>query len=126
MNKSKVQPLYLIIFEDGSHFIGGNLIETKWLDIPSNKLIKRIFYTLPSGDKLVLEGYDSYYHMCEATMDINGSRRGDKSLEFDYIIGRKGNKARVYKLDLITGNIEKLEYNMGDKFIKKLNINGWK
>ena len=62
-------PLYIIIFKDGTNYLGGNnYFNTGWNNMP-NKPIKRIFYTLPTGDNICLEGYEKYFHMVEATKD---------------------------------------------------------
>ena len=120
-----MKSLYTVIFEDNSNFLGGNFAETKWINIP-NKPIKRIIYNLPNGDNLVLNGYDDYFHMCEATTDLSGKNKGKTTLEFDYIMGRRGRIVNCYKINIKTGNINLKVFNKEDNFIKKLNENGWK
>ncbi|KKL86642.1 hypothetical protein LCGC14_1942680 [marine sediment metagenome] len=93
----KSSPLFSVIFKDGSHYLGGNnYFDTGWLSIP-NKKIKRIFYRLPTGDNLCLEGYEKYFHMMEGTKDW--ARIGKKGItilgnkpqvEYVYIMGKKG------------------------------------
>lgn len=66
MKIQKINPLFSVVFEDGSYFVGGeNYHQTKWREIP-NKNIKRIFYRLPDGIHLELHGYEKYFHMIEA------------------------------------------------------------
>lgn len=119
--------LFTIIFEDNTSFVGGNLTETKWLEIPVKK-IKRIFYKLPYGDCLCLSGYDAYYHMVEATMDLSAKNKGNTKLHFAYIMGRLKENIIIYKIAL--KNTDKYvtidKKNINDKWIQKLNVNGWK
>ncbi len=119
-----MKALYTVIFEDRTNYIGKDYYNTGWEQIP-NKPIKRIIYTLPNGDNLVLNGYESYFHMCEATFDLNGKNKGKTKLEFDYIIGKIRSLVVCYKINVITGNIEKIIYKEEDKFVKGLNPKGW-
>jgi len=119
-----MKSLYTVIFNDKSSFIGGTFSETKWLDIP-NKSIKRIIYSLPNGDNLVLNGYLKYFHMCEAVTDLSGKNKGKTKLEFDYIMGKKDGIVTCYKININTKNIEKILYKEEDKFIEGLNKQGW-
>jgi len=123
--------LYNIIFEDKSIFVGGDYHNTKWSDIP-NKKIKRIFYTLPDGNRLCLEGYEKYYQMIEVTEDIHGKTKGKKRIEFVYIMGKKKGFITTYKIALFKnskheiGDIKRTIYKEENKWIKKLNFEGWK
>lgn len=123
-----MNPLFIIFFEDGTFFKGGNYIDTKWMKIPRNKKIKMMYHRLPTGDHLMLTGYDSYFHMCEATKDIYGGS-GKRQLEYGYIMGRIHDidKVRVFKINLLNkiGSIEVLEYNENDNYIQKLNPEIW-
>ena len=131
---AEIRPLFIIIFEDGSNFTGGtNYFETKWLEIPFKK-IKRIFYLLPSMDTICLDGYDKYFHMVEATTDLNGRLAGQTILRYAYIMGQKGNKVVSYRITLFnrendkfrTGDITVREFNINDEKIKKLNPDIWR
>lgn len=134
MGDIKNQALYSVIFEDKSCFVGGTDYEnTKWLEIPQKK-IKRLFYRLPSGDYLILDGYDKYYHMVEALKDITGIERGKIKLQYAYIMGKKDNKVVSYRITLFnkptdrykTGDIVKREFEADSKLITELNSIGWK
>jgi len=127
MNTKIIPKLFTVIFEDGDSFMGGILLDTKWLEIP-NKKIKRLFYKLPHGDFLCLAGYEKYYHMIEATKDLNGVRRGEVRLEYAYIMGKLGTKIIIYKINLKNKEnyIIRTELDINDKWIKQLNSNGWK
>ena len=127
------RPLFILVFADNSIFQGGDYNKTKWNEIPQNKKIKRIFYSLPNGsDCLCLDGYDTYFNMIECTTDLNGIDSGKVKIEFAYIMGKKEDKIICYKIALSytanhrLGDIQKIEYLESDEFIQKLNINGWK
>ncbi len=146
-NKNHGQlPLFTIIFQDGSIFVGGNsYLETKWTNIPIKKPIKRIFYRLPSNDYLCLEGYDKYFRMSEALKDLNGKQSGVVRLQYDYIMAKKGNIIRSYRITLDstaklnvrvrqldnnsrykTNDITTRIFDINDKFIKGLNPDIWR
>ena len=120
-----MKSLFTIIFKDSSSFLGGTFQETKWADIP-NKPIKRIIYNLQTGDNLVLNGYDKFFHMIEATTNLSGKDKGITKLEYAYIMGRRNKIVICYKINLKTGNIERKIFDEEDNFVKKLNENGWK
>jgi len=115
--------LYTIFFEDGTNFWGGNIDNTHWLEIP-NKPIKKLIYILPSGKKLIYEKYDTYYHFVEATQDI--IKKGQKQLEYAYLICKQGTKCEVMKIDLRTKKIITTILDETDNFIQSLNKIGWK
>ena len=117
--------LYTIIFEDNSIFQGGDLKNTKWLEIP-NKKIRTVFYGLPLGDCLGLSEYDKYYHYVEVCQDLNGDKKGENQLEFNYLIGKKGTMNKMYKINLRTGQVEIMILEEKDKMIHQLNPIGWK
>lgn len=122
--------LYHILFKDGSQFDGGtSFFDTKWKEIPNKKIVK-IFYRLPGGDYLLLLGYDKYFHMVEATNDLNGKNKGKTQLESVYIMGKLKDKVIIYKIGLRLnknlGKIEKQIKNIEDEEIKRLNFQNWK
>ncbi len=117
--------LYTIVFDDNSTFTGGDLKNTKWLEIP-DKPIRTIFYNLPLGDCLGLSGYNAYYHYVEATKDLMGKNKGLEQLEYTYLIGRSKDLCKVYKISLKTGGIQIFILNKDDNQIKQLNPIGWK
>jgi hypothetical protein len=120
-----MNPLYEIIFVDNEKFIGGTLIETKWMQIP-NKKIKKLNYNLPNRKQIILEDYDAYYHFVEATNDIMGSKKGQIQLEFTYLIGKKENEYKVHKINLKTNQVEIKILDEKDKMIQELNPIGWR
>jgi len=132
-DRNQSQALYTIIFDDESIYYGGTIFDTKWLSIPEKK-IKRIFYRLPSGDFLCLGGYSNLYHFVEAVQDLNGKERGKVKIENIYLMGRKGEKVRSYRITLReikdnkykVGDITVRNFNVNDERIKKLNTKGWK
>ena len=141
MSDIKNQALFSIIFDDGSHFVGGdNYLKTKWLQIP-NKKIKRIFYRLPDGNYLLLGDYDKYFHMIEATKDwmkVGGGKvkklNNKPRIEYAYIMGKKGNIVTSYRITLFykkndrykIGDIVRRDFDINDKFIKGLNSTHWR
>jgi len=127
-----IKALFMAILEDDTIYVGGTSYEkTLWLELPKKK-IKRLFYTLPDGNHLCLELYDKYFHMIEATTDLNGSKAGKVNIEYAYIFGKKEDKVTCYKINLKTrpdkniGNIERIEFATDSEFIQQLNKDGWK
>lgn len=127
-------PLFKVIFEDGTNFIGGtNYFETKWLEIPLKK-IKRIFYKLPTNDYILLDKYEKYFHMVEALKDITGKEKGIVKLQYTYIMGQRDNKVTSYRITLFNkgndkfkqGDITVRVFNINDEKIKKLNPDIWR
>lgn len=134
MGDINIKPLFTVIFQDGSHFVGGtDYFETKWLEIPLKK-IKRIFYKLPNNDAICLDGYNKYFHMVEALKDITGKERGIVKLQYAYIMGRKDDKVTSYRITLFNkennrfrmGDITMREFNINDEKIQKLNPDNWR
>ena len=122
--------LFTIIFNDNSFYEGNSsYFDTGWLGIPPKKSIKRIFYLLPTGDYICLDGYDKYFHMIEATNDLNGKQKGKTIIRYAYIMGKKEDKVTCYRITLHeskdarykTGDITTRIFNINDKFIKGLN-----
>jgi len=134
MGDKNIMPLFTVIFEDGSSFIGGtDYFETKWLEIPLKK-IKRIFYRLPNNDYICLVNKDKYFHMIEALKDIYGGDPGVVKLQYAYIMGQKGDKVVSYRITLFNkendkfkqGDITVRTFNINDEKIKKLNPDNWR
>ena len=117
--------LYTIVFEDNSVFEGGTIETTLWMKIP-NKKIRSIFYNIPLGDCIGLSGYNSYYHFVETTVDLSGENKGQVQVEYTYLLGKKENQYKVYKINIKTGQIEIKIIDNNDNFIKQLNPQGWK
>lgn len=127
-------PIFSIIFKDGTHFIGGtDYFKTKWLEIPFKK-IKRIFYKLPNGDYILLDDKDRFFHMVEATTDLNGKLKGQTILRYAYIMYQKENKVTSYRITLFNQENDKFranditvrEFDINDERIKKLNSDNWR
>lgn len=124
--------LFVAVLEDDTTFVGGSSYEkSRWLELPDKK-IKRLFYTLPDGNHVCLELYDKYFHMIEATTDLNGKNSGRVNIEYAYIMGSKDNKIICYKINLKQrpdknlGNIERIEYVKTDPFVIGLSKDGWR
>jgi len=140
MEKSvKLAYVYHITFADGTVFCGGpDYFTTKWDEIP-RKPIARIIYRLPY-DCLTLFGYDKYYHLVEATRDLNGKDAGKPKTEYAYIMGKKGKDIICYRIALcdkgqnkqnpienhVVGDIKILHTTEDSTFIRNLNPEGWR
>jgi len=126
------KPLFIAVLQDETLYIGGDYNNTKWLDLPKDKKIKRLFISILNNDYLCLELYNNYYFMVEATQDMSGKDAGKVKLQYSYIMGKKEGRVTVYKISLqYTGNkkigdVERIEYLETDEFLKKLNPQGWK
>jgi hypothetical protein len=116
--------LYHIIFKDGTQYEGGNITNTKWLDIPKDKKIDKLFYLLPSGDYLFLHNYDKYYQYIEVTKDLNGDNKGNINIEAIYVLGKRKSEVTIYKV--VGDYIETTRCNENDEQIIKLNLEGWR
>jgi hypothetical protein len=128
-----MKPLFVAIFEDKTVFSGGiSYDKTLWKNLPLDKKIKRLFYTLPDGNHLCLENYDKYFHMCEATKDLNGNNAGKITIEYAYLFAKKDSNIMCYKINLKQrndkniGDIERKEYSTTDTFIQGLSKDGWR
>lgn len=142
MSDKKNQAIFSIFFEDGTNFIGGNsYFETKWINIPKNKRIKHIFYTLPDGNVLVLKGYNKYFHMIEATKDWRRVKKtsatrisANPRIEYAYIMGEKEGIVTSYRITLFhkkderyhIGDIVRREFYKNNPKIKGLNPDNWR
>lgn len=120
------KPIFNIIFDDNTKFYGGDTyFDTKWKDIP-NKKIRTLFYKMPSGDFIGLRQYEKYYHIVEATTDLNGINAGQKNIEYLYILGKKDKDIIIYKINYLNGDIEIKHLDESNEWIQKLNPQGWK
>jgi hypothetical protein len=120
------KPIFIALFEDNTNFSGGlDYFNTKWKELP-NKKIRTLFYRLPFGDYLSLSGYEKYYHMVEATNDLNGENAGKVQIRNVYILGKKENKVYIYKINIEGNRIENTVLNENDRTVLELNPQGWK
>lgn len=117
--------LYTIVFTDKTVFEGGDLKETKWLNIP-NKDISTIFYNLPTGDVLCLSNFKRIYHCVDGTVDIIGENKGKPTIEFSHIFVDRAGEVLYYKIDLRSLNINIYKIKSNDKILLQLNPKGWK
>lgn len=121
-----MNPIFTIVFDDNTSYVGGcDYFEMKWKDIP-NKKIRTIFYTMPLGDMLVLNGYDKYYHRIEGVKILTGKDAGKMKIIFTYIMGKIKSQVIGYKISTINGNIEKFNVDEKEESIIKLNQEFWK
>jgi hypothetical protein len=106
----KNKPLFHIYFEDQSLFTEGTDKKLKWKDIPTKKKIKSLFYLLPTGDYICIEGYLQYLYYSD--------------MEYAYLIGKLNKTFRCYKISRT--KIIITEYAPESNFVKKLNKELWK
>lgn len=116
-------PLYILVFDDNSSFSGGDLKNTKWMEIP-NKPIRSIFYSLPTGDMLCLSDFKRIYHYIEVTKDLSGERKGIVNFEFSHIFIEREKQILHYIIDLRKENVKWLSED--NTVIVKLNPIGWR
>ena len=116
--------LYHIIFKDGSQYSGGNITDTKWLNIPKDKKIDKLFYLISTGDYLFLHDYDKYYQYIEVTKDLSGLNKGKIKIEAIYVLGKRKSEVTIYKI--VGDYIETIKCKDNDEQIKKLNPEGWR
>ena len=121
-----MKPLFIIKFTDGAEFIGGDLINTKWRQIPDKSIVK-ISYLLPNGKYLELSNFKRIYQYIEATNDLTGENAGKVNIEFSYLLVQKGDTIRQYKINRKTGYIDDVSYfNVNNDYINRLNPDYWK
>ncbi len=103
--------IFRVGFSDGSSFNGGeNYKDTLWNNIPEDKEIKQIAFSLPDGNLMVLRGYEKYNHIVEATQEVYG---GNKFvLRYQYLMGKLGDKIVSYRITLFEGKNNR--YRLGD------------
>lgn len=120
--------IFSIVFDDNSVYEGGaSYSETKWKDIPTDKKIRSIFYTIPFGDVLCLSGYDSYYHIVEAVTDLNGKNKNVVKIDIVRLLAKKDNSVKIYKFKLDDSKKIDIEIkDVNDSFIKSLNPIFWR
>jgi len=119
--------IFELMFIDGTKYKGGiDYKDTKWKEIP-DKEIAEIRYNVPNSDEVIdLKGYEKYYHMIEATMDVMNGNQGVLNIESAYIMGFKKGNIDVCRIYLKTGKYDMLNFDIEDSFIKKLNPIFWK
>ena len=117
--------LYRVNFVDGDSFLGGDLTNHKWDEVPYKK-ITSIDYKLPNGKRLNLVGYEKYFFMVEATIDLNGNRRGEVRPEYIYWIGIIDKMANIFKINLKNSYVEKESISILHPFIVGLNSKKWR
>lgn len=105
-------PLYQLVFADDTGFNGGDLDKTFWRESPE-KPIKSLRLRLPTGDFLMLGGYEEYNLFIEATQNIYGN--GNRQLCYLYVMGLEKDIVTSYRIALSDyGN-----YKPGDTLIRK-------
>ena len=106
--------IIVIKYRDGEiHKIGSSYLDLKWSEIP-NKPIDQVFLRLPDNNFLVMQGYDKYICMGEATQDVYGSGNQQLICRNIYLMGYKigANIINSYRLTVFQSKDSK--YKIGD------------
>lgn len=98
--------MYKITFSDNTEFIGGDLKDSKWNEIPKDKLISSIQYNC-GGVTILLTGFESYNHLVEHSQIINPQNKLTNSdlIIKSTICGRYKNRIYLVIFDFITGKV---------------------
>lgn len=120
------KPLFQVVFEDDATFTGGTYADTLWLQIPTDKKIRTLFYLLPTGDYLGLGGFKRVYQYVEVLTDLNGSESGKKKIDFICLIVEKELEYIQYKINHQDTGVEINILNKDSDYVKKLNPIGWR
>ena len=121
-----MNPLYEIIFVDNEKFLGGTLVETKWMQIP-DKEIKRFTYYVPNTKQTIVEEiFLRVYHYVECCSDLSGDKKGQVQLEYSYLIFEKEFEYEGYRTNLRTKKIENILLKKDNPWVNSLNPMGWK
>lgn len=126
--------LYKIKFKDDTIFNGGNsLKDSKWNEIPENKEIESLIYSLPDGNLIILREYEAYNHLVEATQNFYGSDNVKETIRAIYLMGLEKGVVTSYRITLYEikdskykiGDITRREYPIGKEYYGAP-TRGWK
>ena len=118
-------PLFIVLFTDNDIFYGRKTYEDcGWREIP-NKLIKKIFFRLPTGDYLILSDYQNYGHFIEAIKIISGEHKGKVQIQYAHVLGKRNKKLIEYKINILSGDVKVNLYNEDSEYIQKINKDVW-
>lgn len=104
--------IYCLLFEDGSVYWGGSIVTPKWREAP-DKEIEQLKIIFPTGDFLLLSGYEEYNIFVEAVAIIYGGS-GVKPT-YLFIMGKREGQVTSYRV--VIGNHGK--YEIGDVTIRQ-------
>ena len=108
-------PIFKVTFTDNTIYEGGNSVyNSLWDQIP-DKEIACLEYFLSNGSKLVLERFEKYGHVIEATKNVYGPPGTDlkPKLHNIYVMGLKNGIVKSFRIALI-GNSGNDKYHQGD------------
>ena len=119
---SKNLPLFIIIYTDGSKYLGKEgLLDTGWSGAPINKPIERIFLRLPDNNVLTLQDYEKYNILVEGTKDVLRVRgksikemNAIPRIEYIYFMGLKNGRVTSYRVTMFEGKPGKDKFKKGD------------
>ena len=124
------EEIFTAKFIDGTEFIGGTLEAPKWTKCPDKK-INSLDICLPSGDKIVLSGYEKYNFFIGASKDIKG---GELTIQHLFALGCNEQKVISYRITLTsqighkyrTGDMTVRNFPFGKEGIGRAPTTGWK
>jgi len=88
-------PLYELILDDWTRYSGESIENPGFRKSPENGI--QVFkLRLPSGDFLMLQGYDEYNFFIEAFQDISGNK--EHHVSFMFLMGCKDNVVTSYRI----------------------------
>jgi hypothetical protein len=106
-------PLYELIFDDYTRYQGGTIESPKWRESPEKPIL--IFkLRLPTGDFLLIQGYEAYNFFVEA-VDVVYGNAGQEShrLNYMFLMGKKEGKVISYRI-----NLDKIGSPVGDLTVR--------
>jgi len=110
--------MLIVKFTDGELVQGGG-----WDSLP-NKPIQKIALLI-NGQKIIMQDYEEYNFLREhANLFISPIEQGS-FMRAVYLMGRKENKAKVVRLNLLNGQKEEVETEIGKEYNGQP-CTGWK
>jgi hypothetical protein len=107
----KSSPLFIAILKSGKQYCGGkNYNNPEWKEI--DEPISKVFFRLPDGNFLIMDGYEKYLYLIEGVFDINGINKGKLRIEYLYFMGLKNGMVDSYRVTMLNKKNER--YQIGD------------
>ena len=111
--------MYKIIFTDKTEFLGGDIHNSKWNEIP-DKPIKQLDYTF--NDKIIfLKNFEAYNHIIEKVGFFSGTSINTKIM----LMGKREQEVNIVTIDLKTNQITESLAIFGQEYYSKPTT-GWK
>jgi hypothetical protein len=102
-------------------FVDGELVQNVgWNSLPDKPIIA--ISVEIQGRKIKMRGFEEYNHLQEKAFNVIG---GTTQLRAIYLMGRKNNKIKVIRLNLIDETIKECETEIGQEYNGRPST-GWK